>query len=94
MTTLDTATSANVGERTTNAEGVFPLCAGDRILVIVSLTICDVDGCSLCLATSIQRITDSQASKGGNPLTNNFATLLGDAKGQRNLFTVEKMGFN
>ena len=35
-----------------------------------------------------------QASKGGNPLTNNFATLLGDANGQRNFFTVEKMGFN
>ena len=32
---LDTATSANMGERTTNAEGVFELCAGDRILVIV-----------------------------------------------------------
>merc|ERR1719458_373857 len=68
VSTLDTATSANTGERTTNAEGVFPLCAGDRIIVI--------------------------ASKGGNPLTNNFATLLGDANGQRNFFTVEKMGFN
>jgi len=65
---LDTATSANMGERTTNAEGVFELCAGDRILVI--------------------------ASKGGNPLTNNFGTLLGDANGVRTFFTVEKMGFN
>ena len=36
VSSLDTATSANVGERTTNAEGVFPLCDGDRILVIVS----------------------------------------------------------
>jgi len=51
-----------------NAEGVFSLCAGDRLLVI--------------------------ASKGGNPLTNNFGTLLGDAQGQRTLFTVEKIGFN
>ena len=34
---LDSAAANNVGERTTNAEGVFPLCAGDRILVIVSL---------------------------------------------------------
>ena len=33
---LSTATSDNVGERTTNAEGVFSLCAGDRLLVIVS----------------------------------------------------------
>ena len=33
---LATATSDNVGERTTNAEGVFSLCAGDRLLVIVS----------------------------------------------------------
>jgi len=65
---LATATSDNVGERTTNAEGVFSLCAGDRLLVI--------------------------ASKGGNPLTNNFGTLLGDAQGQRTLFTVEKIGFN
>ena len=35
-----------------------------------------------------------QASKGGNPLTNNFGTLLGDANGQRTFFTIEKMGFN
>merc|ERR1719288_604195 len=68
VSSLDSATSSNVGERTTNAEGVFKLCDGDRLIVI--------------------------ASKGGNPLTNNFGTLLGDAKGQRTFFTVEKIGFN
>ena len=31
--------SDNWGERTTNGEGVFPLCAGDTIIAIVSAII-------------------------------------------------------